>query len=173
MDTPKQPEIPNEIMNAKKIIMQYLQERIAEKDNAIEGERPDESSHYSDDYYKQKLLREQLQSFLEIVDSEDDNSANSQEEFIQQICQKIQNFPEESYEQLFNFIERTFNVKIKPLDKPTAFYISWINHWARQYGITPEELKKIMPFEEFQKFEQSNDTAARIKLLMQRLEGNK
>lgn len=164
-------DITSKIIDARNTIAKYLRARISEKDNAIAGEQPDQDGNYSQDYYEQKDLRDQLNSFLSIVMSDSKNlrSYASIEDFIQEVCQEIQNFPEKSFEQLFTFIEKTFSVQIKPLTGPTIFYISWLNYWAERYDVTPDEIARIMPFKEFQKYEQSNDTAARIKIVMNEL----
>lgn len=161
-------DITSEITGARDQIARYLRARISEKENAIAGEQPDDKGNYSQDYYEQKDRRDQLNTFLEIVlsKSRDLNSFNTVEDFIQEVCQEIQNFPEKSFEQLFIFIEQNFPVQIKPITGPTTFYISWLNHWAERYGVAPDEIERIMPFEDFQKFEQQNDTAARIKIVI-------
>lgn len=155
------------IIDAKNRIVAYLHARIDELTNAIAGQRPDENGEYPEDYYKDKDRRDQLSRFVSIVLN--NKNFESLDSFLQSICQEIQNFPEESFEQLFNFIEQTFSIQIKPLTGPSTFYISWLNHWAERYGVAPDEIEKIMPFEDFQKFEQQNDSAARIKIVMNKL----
>lgn len=155
------------IIDAKNKIVAYLQNRIDELTNTIAGQRPDENGEYPKDYYKAKDKRDQLNRFISIVLN--NKNFESLDSFIEPVCQEIQNFPEDSYEQLFNFIKKTFSIQIKPLTGPTIFYTSWVNYWAEQYEVDSEEIKKIMPFEKFQEFEQQNDSAARIKIVIDKL----
>lgn len=155
------------IIDAKNRIVAYLQNRIDELTNTIAGQRPDENGEYPDAYYKAKDKRDQLNQFISIVLNT--KHCESLGYFIQSMCQEIQNYPEDSYEQLFGFIKKTFSIQIKPLTGPTVFYTSWIDYWAKQYGVDSEEIKEIMPFAKFQKFEQQNDAAARIKIVMNKL----
>ncbi|MBA4336494.1 hypothetical protein C0416_01835 [bacterium] len=161
-------EITNDIFDAKNKIANYLTLRIAELTNSIEGETPDEENNYSKNYYSTKDYRDQLNRFLEIVESAFKEAQNfdSVEDFLQSISQKIQNFPKESYDQIIKFIEETFDVKVKPLAGPPMYYTSWLNYYSKKYKVTPEKVQEVLPYELFQKFEQSNDTAARIRLMM-------
>jgi len=156
------------IAEAKSRIIEYLQLRIAELGNSIAGENPDEQNNYSADYYANRDQRDILNEFLDIVKSVSgsDKGLDSVESFIQAICGEVQNFPKENYGQFIKFIEDTFKIKVKPLSGPPIYYTAWLNHYSGKYGVTPEEVQKVLPYELFQKFEQSNDTAARIRLMM-------
>ncbi len=161
-------ETSDGILKAKNKILSYLKIRITEITNSIEGESPDEKGYYTQNYYDAKDYRDQLNRFSEIVESEVNNlsASISVEDFLQSVCKKIQNFHKESYEQFLKFIEGTFGFKAKPLDNPPIIYTAWLNYYSKEYRVTPEEVGRVMPYKLFQKFEQSNDTAARIRLMM-------
>jgi hypothetical protein len=164
-------EITKEIFKAKDRIVNYLKIRIAEITNSIQGESPDEKNGYSKDYYSAKDYRDQLNRFLEIVESTATKAEtfDSVESFVQTFCQQIQNFPKESYEQLIKFIEETFSFKVKPLSGPPIRYTAWLNYYAQKHGVTPEQVEEIMPYGIFKNFEQKDDTAARSKFVSERI----
>ncbi|MBD3156739.1 hypothetical protein GF369_02825 [Candidatus Peregrinibacteria bacterium] len=164
MSYPEHNEKPGSIDEIAKTILDYLQKRQTEINNAIAGERPDENGRYSENYYQAKDQRDQINAFVEIVREHiNKNSKNeTPKHFIQHICQLFQQFPTESYKPLINFIESTFSIPVAPQKGPTIFYQSWVKHWSEHYGVETNDIQEIMPFEKFTQ----QDTASRIQAIM-------
>lgn len=164
MSSPEHNEKAGSINEAANTILDYLQKRQTEIDNAIAGERPDENGRYSENYYQAKDQRDQINAFIDIVHEHLNKSRKKEtlKHFIQNICQCFQQFPAESYSPLINFIESTFSVPVAPQKEPTVFYQSWVKHWAEHYGVGTNDVQEIMPFEKFTQ----QDTATRIQEIM-------
>lgn len=160
------PEHNEQIGSSEEIastILDYLQKRKTEVDNAIAGERPDENGRYSENYYQAKDQRDQINSFIEIVNKHlNSDETETPQQFIREICQRFQQFPTDSYKPLINFIESTFSVTAEPQKGPTIFYQSWVKHWAEHYGVNTQDIQEIMPFKTFTQ----QDTATRIQAIM-------
>ncbi|MCD6109340.1 hypothetical protein J7J83_01100 [bacterium] len=153
-----------EIKDVAEKIISYLTLRINEIDNSIYAQTPDENGNYPESYYRNKDERDQLNSFIEIILSavKEVRQETNKKAFIQTICKKIQNYPKESYKQLFRFIEETFEIEIKPQNGPTDFYKGWLKYYAEEYGVTTQEIQELIPFEEFQ----TQDIRTRVRKLM-------
>lgn len=147
----KSAEGSDSIVDVRNAIVAFLQRGQSEAASSVLGDQPDADGRYESGHDESKARRETLATFEGIFSIPDEDAAKyaTIEEYLTERCQRMMQYPEPMWRSVMDFIETEFGIVVEPATGPTIHYNSCVRGWAQEYGVTEDEIREIIPFEDF------------------------
>lgn len=149
-----------DLKEAREEIVNYLRNEIGYLNQSVDGERPDEEGEYTESRGIIKETRDTIYSIINIFDVTDEtlSSFNSLEDYLKASAERVYAYPEGASKPVIAYLEKKFGIKLDKPEGPSLYYKYFMNGTAESLNLDVEELKELIPYEEFEKLKSGEAT---------------